>query len=188
MSRSCNWQVCRLKFSSTKADLEQGTDTNIGSAQSLVDVSASQLLSTLAPACACTGAYFLLFIGLRRRFPQKYQLRARSEVLHVHERSAELPGGLLDWIIPFLRIPDTRALSAGNIDGYLFLRFLRLAAVCCFAGWLLCMPLLTVVNVTGGSPGGQMNAVNLANVQGSYWRYFAHVACAYAFFGKAKRV
>lgn len=71
-----------------------------------------------------------------------------------------------------------------SLDGYLFLRLLKVAVVICLVGCCITFPVLFPVNATGGGGQSQFGILTLANVKNSYFRYFAHAGCAYLFFGK----
>ncbi|KAF2143706.1 uncharacterized protein K452DRAFT_296695 [Aplosporella prunicola CBS 121167] len=161
----------------------QGQDDNVGSSQEDQSPSASQLLSTLAPVAVYAAIWFALFIILRRMFKRKYQARSIVGTLREQERTPELPNGLFNWIAPFFKVPDTHVLTHHSLDGFLFLRLLKMGIISCFVGCLICMPVLFPINITGGGTETQLNILNLANVQNTYYRYYAHTACAYIFFG-----
>ncbi|KAK8161844.1 hypothetical protein IWX90DRAFT_388174 [Phyllosticta citrichinensis] len=161
----------------------QGSDDNIGSAQTKDSVSASQLLSTLVPVLLYAAIFFAIFLVLRRIFTRRYQARAVLNTLPEHERSPELPNGLFSWIGAFVKIPDSYVLTHHSLDGFLFLRLLKMGVISCFVGCLITFPILFPVNATGGGGQSQLDILNLSNVTNNYYRYFAHAGCAYIFFG-----
>ncbi|EKG16711.1 protein of unknown function DUF221 [Macrophomina phaseolina MS6] len=167
----------------SQCKVQNGQDDNIGSAQEDKAVSASRLLSTLAPVAVYAAIWLVLFIILRRIFVRRYQARSVLNSLKEHERSPQLPPGLFSWIATFVKIPDSYVLTHHSLDGYLFLRLLKMAVITCFVGCAICMPVLFPVNITGGGGQTQLDILNLSNVSGTYWRYFAHAGCAYIFFG-----
>jgi len=75
-------------------------------------------------------------------------------------------------------------LAHHSLDGYLFLRLLKISVVSCFVGCAITWPVLFPVNATGGGGKTQFDILTMANVTNSYYRYFAHAGCAYLFFGK----
>lgn len=161
----------------------QGEDENVGSAKQDEPVSASRLLSTLAPVALYAVIWLALFVVLRRVFVRRYQARSVLNTLKDYERSPQLPPGLFSWIGAFVKIPDSYVLTHHSLDGFLFLRLLKMAVISCFVGCLICMPVLFPVNITGGGGKSQLDVLNLSNVTNSYYRYYAHTACAYLFFG-----
>ncbi|EOD46598.1 uncharacterized protein LTHEOB_8265 [Neofusicoccum parvum] len=160
-----------------------GQDENIGSSQETEPVSASRLLSTLAPVAVYALIWLALFVILRRVFVRQYQARSVLNTLKEHERSPQLPPGLFSWIAAFVKIPDSYVLTHHSLDGYLFLRLLKMAVISCFVGFFICAPVLFPVNITGGGGQSQLDVLNLSNVSNNYYRYFAHAGCAYLFFG-----
>ncbi|KAB2581261.1 protein of unknown function DUF221 [Lasiodiplodia theobromae] len=163
--------------------VQNGQDENIGSSQETEAVSASRLLSTLAPVAVYAVIWLVLFLILRRVFVRNYQARSVLNTLKESERSPQLPPGLFSWIAAFVKIPDSYVLTHHSLDGFLFLRLLKMAVISCFVGAAICIPVLFPVNITGGGKQEQLDILNLSNVSGTYWRYFAHAGCAYLFFG-----
>lgn len=58
-----------------------------------------------------------------------------------------------------------------------------MSVVICLVGAAITWPILFPVNATGGAEGVfQLDVLTFAKIQ-SPWRAFAHVGCAYLFFG-----
>ena len=66
-------------------------------------------------------------------------------------------------------IPDTWILNHHTLDGYLFLRFLKIAVVTCLVGCVITMPVLFPINITGGGGQRQLDILTFANVQNNYF-------------------
>lgn len=95
-----------------------------------------------------------------------------------------MPTGLFNWIGPFFKIPDSYVLNHQSIDGYLLLRFLKIATVICLVGCVITWPILFPVNATGGGPKQQLDILTYANVlPGNNPRYYAHSFVAWFFLG-----
>lgn len=169
------------------SDITEKSDTNIGSARNDAPVSASQVLSTLAPTAIYAGAFFLCFLIVRRWFPRVYNPRSFLGSLRPQERSPVLPNGWFNWVRTFFQVSDTAVLRHNSLDGFLFLRSLKIYVVCCIVGCIITWPILFPVYATG--PGGarqlsiltMANSVDTSNTQ-SYFRYYAPVFCAYVYF------
>lgn len=73
-------------------------------------------------------------------------------------------------------------LNHSSLDGYLFLRFLRVLAVICIVGILLLWPILIPLHITGGAGNQALDALTLGNVV-SAKRLYAHAALAWVYFG-----
>lgn len=85
---------------------------------------------------------------------------------------------------PFLKEADVFILNHSSLDAYLFLRYLKLLSFICFVGCCLAWPILMPIHATGGGTLTQLDSVTLGNVEDPR-KYFAHVAVAWAFFGKS---
>lgn len=83
-----------------------------------------------------------------------------------------------------MKIPDTHVLNSQSLDGYLLLRYLKIATATCFVGCLITWPVLFPVNATGGAGNEQLDILNMSNVTGKY-RYYAHCGISYVFFGQS---
>lgn len=91
-----------------------------------------------------TGVYAIvwgiLFLLLRNKFPRYYRPRTFVGSLREESRSPRLRDGLFGWIGEFWSMPDTYVLNHHTLDGYLFLRFLKIASVSCFVGCCITWP------------------------------------------------
>lgn len=168
------------------------TDSNIGSARALQNQSASAVLSTLGPASLFALGLLIAFIILRRIYPRIYYPRSFLSSLRPQERSPKLPDGLWQWIGTFWKTSDLVVLNSHTLDGYLFLRHLKVAIITCIVGICITWPILLPVNATGYGGQQQLNILTFANAAGasnpeSFYRYYAHVFCAYIFFGEFRR-
>lgn len=94
----------------------------------------------------------------------------------------ELPGGWFDWIKPFFAITDEYILNNCSLDGFFFLRFLRILSVICLAGICIVWPILLPVNSTGGSGSVELDSLTIGNIA-SAKSFYAHVVVAWTFFG-----
>ncbi|KAA8642848.1 hypothetical protein EYZ11_008003 [Aspergillus tanneri] len=63
------------------------------------------------------------------------------------------------------------------MDGYLFLRFLRVLCATCFTGCLITWPILLPIHATGGAGNTQLDALSFSNVKNGS-RYYAHAVVA----------
>ncbi|KAF2083149.1 DUF221-domain-containing protein [Saccharata proteae CBS 121410] len=147
------------------------------------DCNVNVLLSTLAPVALFALVWLALFLSFRRIFTRRYQARAVLNTLRDAERSPSLPNGLFNWLGAFFNISDSYILTHHTLDGFLFLRLLKVAVVTCLVGCLITFPVLFPVNATGGGGQKQLNILNMSNITNNYYRYYAHAGCAYLFFG-----
>ncbi|CRG92396.1 putative protein RSN1 [Talaromyces islandicus] len=143
--------------------------------------SSSALVSTLAPALVIAAFWFGLFIICRRTQQRWYSPRSHLPNLHHHERTPELPNGWVNWFAPFFQIADSHVLHHSSLDGYLFLRFLRMLCTMCFVGMVILWPVLMPVNATGGGGNTQLDRLSFSNIVNPT-RYYAHVVMGIIFF------
>ncbi|KAF2103468.1 DUF221-domain-containing protein [Rhizodiscina lignyota] len=160
--------------------VDQNNDSNIGSARS--SNSLSTLLSTLAPVAIFAAVWFALFLLFRSKFARNYSPRTFLGSLRETERTPKMSSSIFGWLGDFYNIPDTYVLNHHTLDGYLFLRLLKISVVCCLVGCLITWPVLFPVNITGGGGHSQLDMLTFANVTNNYFKYFAHAGCAIIFF------
>jgi len=98
------------------------------------------------------------------------------------ERSDPLPTGWFNWIPAFYRVPDTEVLNKSSLDGYLFLRYLKLLCVICAVGCLITWPVLLPMHRYGGNGNEQLDLLTFGNVSNPMW-YYVHAGQAWLFFG-----
>lgn len=156
-----------------------------GSNRTDTPVSVSGLVATLVPAAAVAGAYFLIFLILRRSKRRWYAPRSYIGSLRETQRTPELPGGLFNWFGRFWKIPTTTALQTQSLDAFLYLRFIRLTVVISFVGCCITWPVLFPVNATGGGGQQQLDILSYSNIDQSTQsnRYYAHALVAWVFLG-----
>ncbi|CAG8405881.1 unnamed protein product [Penicillium salamii] len=142
--------------------------------------SGSALMMTLLPALVYALFWISLFLIFRRTQRRWYAPRSYLPDLHEHERSPELPSGWVNWLGTFLKIEDNHVLHHSSLDGYLFLRFLRVLAATCLTGCLITWPILLPLHATGGNGNTELDMLSFSNVANPH-RYFANatVACVY---------
>lgn len=102
------------------------------------------------------------------------------------ERTPPLPNGLFNWFGAFWKIPDIYALQHQSLDGFLFIRFLRIIVTICFVGCCILWPILFPVNATGGNGEKQLNILSYSNVKtegSNINRFYAHAFAAWLFYG-----
>ncbi|CAG8981929.1 hypothetical protein HYALB_00013820 [Hymenoscyphus albidus] len=161
---------------STSQTAGSGTATNASN-------SVSGFLSTLIPVGITAGVFVTLFFLFRNRFQRVYRPRTFLETLHDHEKSTQLPRGRFGWLKSFRDIPDEYVLNHQSLDGYLYLRFLKMLAFICFVGACLTFPILFPVNATGGGGQTQFDAISFSNInEAGKNRYYAHVFLGWIFF------
>jgi calcium permeable stress-gated cation channel len=144
----------------------------------------SSILSTLLPVLVVTIVGFSAFLILRPRVRRIYEPRSFLSTLRPEERSPPLPKSMFGFI-PFLfKVPDTYVLNHQSMDAYFLLRFLRISVIICLVGVAITWPVLFAVDATANGPATQLQILTLSNVPGyNNPRLYAHLFCAWAFFG-----
>ncbi|KAL5423432.1 hypothetical protein PMIN04_003949 [Paraphaeosphaeria minitans] len=162
--------------SPTPSDSRQGSAQNSSS-------SISAFVSTLVPCAALAAVYIGFFLILRRKQQRLYQTRTVHEKLSNYERtpSSSKPG-IFSWISDFRATNDDYILNHQSLDGYLFIRFLKMLVFMSFVGCLITWPVLFPVNATGGAGQANLDVLSFSNVAQPA-RFFAHAFIAWAFFG-----
>ncbi|KAG2411603.1 hypothetical protein HFD88_009159 [Aspergillus terreus] len=155
---------------------EAMSDLGVESSTSL-----SSLVTTLCPALVIAVFWFGLFLICRRTQLRWYAPRSHLPSFHIHERSPQLPTGFLNWFGHFLKISDAHVLHHSSMDGYLFLRFLRVLCATSFTGCLITWPILLPIHATGGAGNTQLDALSFSNVKDPT-KYYAHAVMACVFF------
>ncbi|KAJ5688862.1 hypothetical protein N7462_003254 [Penicillium macrosclerotiorum] len=143
--------------------------------------SASALMMTLLPALIYAAFWFGLFLIFRRTQRRWYAPRSHVPDIHEHQRSPELPSGWVNWFGTFFKIEDNHVLHHSSLDGYLFLRFLRVLCAICAFGCLITWPILLPIHATGGNGNTQLDILSFSNVANPK-RYYANVVVALIFF------
>lgn len=105
------------------------------------------------------------------------------------EKSDALPDGKISWVKHFSSFQDEYVLNHQSLDGYLYLRFLKLICIICFAGACMTWPILFPVNATGGGGQTELDILSFSNIASTQKnRYYAHAFLAWIFFGKVFRI
>ncbi|KAI4098507.1 MAG: hypothetical protein LQ339_006385 [Xanthoria mediterranea] len=159
-----------------------GSNPDAGSAQEQDDPSLSSFVSTLVPTLVVAVIFVSLFLLLRRKFKRNYEPRTFLGSLRPQERSPALPQGLLNWFGTFAKVPDSFVLNHQSLDGFLLLRYLKVASATCLVGCCITWPVLFPINITGGAGQKQLNLLTFGNVLDKN-RYYAHVFIAWIFLG-----
>ncbi|EAW14937.1 putative DUF221 domain protein [Aspergillus clavatus NRRL 1] len=158
---------------SSRGNASSTTSEVIGNLGVKESTSLSALLTTLLPALVIAAFWFGLFLICRRTQLRWYAPRSHLPCWHQHERSPQLPTGFVNWFGHFFKISDAHVLHSSSMDGYLFLRFLRVLCATCFTGCLITWPILLPIHVTGGGGNTQLDAFSFSNVKDPS-RYYAH--------------
>ncbi|KAG9240791.1 hypothetical protein BJ878DRAFT_524228 [Calycina marina] len=145
--------------------------------------SASAMLATLIPVGLLAVVFITVFNVLRRKFPRVYHPRTFLGTLKEQEKSQSLPDNKIGWLSVFKAIPDEFVLEHQSLDGYLYLRFLKMITIICFVGVCITWPILLPINATGGAKQHELDILNFGNISArEKARYYAHTIVAWIFF------
>lgn len=145
--------------------------------------SLSAFLATLIPVSIQAGAFVVIFLILRSKMKRVYRPRTYLPSVPEPLRSEDLPQGRFNWLSTFKSMPDEYVLNHQSLDGYLYLRFLKMLVVICFFGCCITWPVLFPVNATAGGGQKEFDLLSFANVpKTSKNRYYAHVFVGWVFF------
>ncbi|KAK0631127.1 hypothetical protein B0T17DRAFT_530219 [Bombardia bombarda] len=138
--------------------------------------------TTFVPVVVFSAVFLLIFLAFRRNCPRVYAPRTNQRLRDPERPSPELPNGWFNWIKPFFAIDDTFVLNNCSLDGYFFLRFLKVLSIICLAGCCFVLPILLPVNGTGGNGLTELDLLTLGNILFAK-SFYAHAAVAWCFFG-----
>lgn len=127
---------------------------------------------------AFVGA-FLLLRPIQQRI---YQPRVNIDTVPANQRPKPLKSGIVGWFKDLVTRPEADILQDAGLDGYFFLRYLRLIFTISVVGILIVCPILLPVNATGGNNQSGFNILSFENVKNSN-RYYAHALVSWVFFG-----
>lgn len=114
--------------------------------------------------------------------PRVYDMRSYSQVVPEDEKPRPLHPGKLAWITDLLTRPDDLILRDTGMDGYFFLRYLRMLFFVSVGGIFILLPILLPVDATNGYGNQGLDLLAFGNISDSN-RYYAHVFLSWIFFG-----
>ncbi|PKS08842.1 hypothetical protein jhhlp_003451 [Lomentospora prolificans] len=145
------------------------------------------MVTTFVTGGAVAIALFIVFLFIRKSARRFYAPRTYLGTIPEDERTPSLPDGVFNWMWSFWKIPDSHALKTQSLDGYLFLRFLRVCTLICFVGLCMTWPTLFPINATGGGNARQLDILSISNINtgdvANRNRLFGHVLVAWIFYG-----
>ncbi|KAF4416439.1 hypothetical protein F53441_14546 [Fusarium austroafricanum] len=144
--------------------------------------SLQSLVGTFVPVIIYCVVCILIFSALRVKCSRVYSPRANPSLRSPHTPIPPLPTGWFNWVKPFFNTPDTFVLNHGSLDGFFFLRYLKVLRNMFLVGMLIAWPILFPIHITGGNDLSQLDILTIGKISDKA-RMFAHVAVAYLFFG-----
>ncbi|TQS34518.1 hypothetical protein Golomagni_05095 [Golovinomyces magnicellulatus] len=130
------------------------------------------LTATVIPSLFLSIVYFGFFLLLRKSQRRFYAPRSYRGILRMEERTEALPNGWFNWIVPFIKTPDSSAIKSQSIDAYLFLRFLKMTVIIMFTGAFITWPILIPIYAMGDSqknrPDNQKDPLEMLSISNIY--------------------
>lgn len=126
--------------------------------------------------------FLVLFLILRPRQSRIYQPRSTIDTVPINDRPRPLKSGIFGWFKDLVTRPESEILQEAGLDGYFFLRYLRLMVIVSLVGICVLFPILLAVNGTGGNGQGGFDLLSFTNVENPK-RFYAHVFLGWLFNG-----
>ncbi|RLV89437.1 Uncharacterized protein RSN1 [Spathaspora sp. JA1] len=144
-------------------------------------VSTSTVISTLTANLIVSGIFVGCFVLLRLQFKRIYSPKSSFDLIEEDKKPEPLPKDPFRWILILLTKPQSFILQQAGLDGYFFLRYLKIFAYL-FLGGLLTYIILLPVNATNGNGNHGFDQLSIANVIHRH-RYYAHVFVGWVWYG-----
>lgn len=143
-------------------------------------------VQTVVTSLIYNGLIFVIFIGVficvRGYNPRVYDMRSYSQVVAEGDRPRPLKKGAFAWVTDLLTRSDDLILRDAGMDGYFFLRYLRMLFFVAVGGIFILLPILLPVDATNGAGNQGLDLLAFGNITNNN-RYFAHVFLSWIFFG-----
>ncbi|EWG47609.1 hypothetical protein FVEG_07673 [Fusarium verticillioides 7600] len=171
-------------------DSVEGNDTRVGQVREGVGAQRGTLKADLpallsgpvgplvlaaGPTIIYTILFLVLFFILRRRIPRIYSPKSINPLYR-----SSLFGLPTGWISSF-RAPDSYIIARCSLDGFLFLRYLRVLSLICFIGIVLTWPVILPIHARG-SEWPLLNSLTILNLK-NHDQLYAHVVISWIFTG-----
>lgn len=142
---------------------------------------ASTVVSALSANFTIFGIFFGFFLLFRMKFIRIY-LPKSMDILPPKDRVRPLPKDPFRWLFIILTKKDSYILKHVGLDGYLFIRFLRVFGIFFICSILICA-ILFPVNAAGSKKSAKgIDKLAIGAVKDES-RYYAHVFVGWVFYG-----
>lgn len=128
-------------------------------------------------------AFVVGFLVLRPLQKRIYQPRSNIDTIDPELRPRPLSTGIFAWFKDLITRREAEILQDAGLDGYFFLRYLRLIFIISAVGVLFLFPILLPVNATGNGGETGFNQLSFTNAVNMPKRYYAHVFMGWFYFG-----
>ncbi|KAF5124512.1 hypothetical protein DV495_003935 [Geotrichum candidum] len=127
--------------------------------------------------------FITAFLLLRPYQKRIYQPRSTIDTIRPELRPRPLDAGVISWLKDLVTRREAEILQDAGLDGYFFLRFLRLIFLISVIGILFLFPILLPVNATASGDQTGFNMLSFTNTVRFPSRYYAHVLMCWVFYG-----
>lgn len=146
--------------------------------------SVSQFGVTFVINFAILVAFITGFLILRPLQKRIYQPRSLIDTVPPEKRPKPLKNGLfLDWLRDLVTRKESDILKDAGLDGYFFLRYLRMLFLISVVGIIFLYPIILPVNATANGGQTGFNKLSFTNTVNMKKRYYAHVFTGWVFYG-----
>ena len=136
--------------------------------------------ATLVPVAITAAVYLGAFCLIRSRYRFIYAPRTYFATIPEQDRTPSSSHSSVSWWHDYKVLDDKFVLRHSSLDGYLFLRFLRMIVIICAVGTCLTWPILFPVNATGGGGASQLDKIAFGNIDNPK-KLYAHAIVAWVF-------
>lgn len=143
--------------------------------------STSTVVSSLVANLVLFGVFVGCFILLRLKFRRIYSPKSSFDLVPEEKKPEPLPKDPIRWIFILLTKPESFILQQAGLDGYFFLRYLKMFGYL-FTFGLLTWIILLPINASNGNHLEGFDQLSIANVKHEK-RYYAHVFIGWIWYG-----
>ncbi|VEU23211.1 DEKNAAC104328 [Brettanomyces naardenensis] len=144
--------------------------------------SVSAFVSSLIINLIVFAVFVLIFVFAKRKYSRVYEPRVTVDTVPESLRADEQPSGAFAWLPFVLKQPEPYTIEKVGVDGYFFLRYLKIFIIIGILSGLILWPVLFAVNATGGGTSNGFDVISYSH-NTHKWRVFADVFCSWVFFG-----
>lgn len=149
--------------------------------EAAANTSTSSVLNAFILNLVIFGAFLLGFVLLRLKFHRIYSPKSSYDVVGEDEKPPLLPNGPVQWIWPLFRIKSSFVIKYGGLDGYFFLRYIKVIGSF-FFGSILLLIILLPINSTNGLNNEGFDLLSISNIRNKN-RYYCHVFMSWILYG-----
>lgn len=144
-------------------------------------ISTQSVVSSIAMNSIIFGSFVTGFLILRLKFKRIYAPKSSYDLVPEDKKPTPLPKDPIRWIFILLSKPDSFIIQQSGLDGYFFLRYLRVMGTI-FACGMVIFIILFPVNAVNGVGLKGFDLLSISNVADQS-RYYAHVFVGWIFYG-----